>query len=71
MFLHIVCIFVFATVHLYLFSISVINRNHRNASITPTSNQLMNSTTKQVNKVKPNVNRAPADSITSPGYNNR
>ncbi|XP_077290063.1 calcium-activated potassium channel slo [Arctopsyche grandis] len=51
--------------------ISLINRNHRNASITPAANQLINSTTKQVNKVKPNVNRAPADTVTSPGYNNR
>lgn len=46
--------------------IPVINRNHRstapNALLSPMANQLMNTTTtRQVNKVKPNVNRAPPD----------
>ncbi|XP_061711335.1 calcium-activated potassium channel slowpoke isoform X2 [Cydia pomonella] len=45
--------------------ISLINRNHRsapNALLSPNANQLMNTTTtRQVNKVKPNVNRAPPD----------
>ncbi|XP_059056803.1 calcium-activated potassium channel slowpoke isoform X18 [Achroia grisella] len=45
---------------------SLINRNHRNAVpqglISPMANQLINTTTtRQVNKVKPNVNRAPPD----------
>ncbi|XP_073942703.1 calcium-activated potassium channel slo isoform X2 [Choristoneura fumiferana] len=46
--------------------ISLINRNHRSAAptalLSPMANQLMNTTTtRQVNKVKPNVNRAPPD----------
>ncbi|XP_037962390.1 calcium-activated potassium channel slowpoke isoform X8 [Plutella xylostella] len=46
--------------------ISLINRNHRGAApttlLSPMANQLMNTTTtRQVNKVKPNVNRAPPD----------
>ncbi|XP_045532546.1 calcium-activated potassium channel slowpoke isoform X23 [Pieris brassicae] len=46
--------------------ISLINRNHRSvaptALLSPMANQLMNSTTtRQVNKVKPNVTRAPPD----------
>ncbi|XP_022118110.2 calcium-activated potassium channel slowpoke isoform X19 [Pieris rapae] len=46
--------------------ISLINRNHRSAAptalLSPMANQLMNSTTtRQVNKVKPNVTRAPPD----------
>ncbi|XP_063360234.1 calcium-activated potassium channel slowpoke isoform X2 [Cydia amplana] len=45
--------------------ISLINRNHRsapNALLSPNANQLMNTTTtRQVNKVKPNVTRAPPD----------
>ncbi|XP_038222979.1 calcium-activated potassium channel slowpoke isoform X2 [Zerene cesonia] len=46
--------------------ISLINRNHRNAApttlLSPMANQLMNSTTtRQVNKVKPNVTRAPPE----------
>ncbi|XP_041970360.1 calcium-activated potassium channel slowpoke isoform X12 [Aricia agestis] len=50
--------------------ISLINRNHRNAApttlLSPMANQLMNTTTtRQVNKVKPNVNRAPPDTPTS------
>ncbi|XP_063377001.1 calcium-activated potassium channel slowpoke isoform X3 [Cydia fagiglandana] len=49
--------------------ISLINRNHRsapNALLSPNANQLMNTTTtRQVNKVKPNVNRAPPDTPTS------
>ncbi|XP_041970362.1 calcium-activated potassium channel slowpoke isoform X14 [Aricia agestis] len=49
--------------------ISLINRNHRNAApttlLSPMANQLMNTTTtRQVNKVKPNVNRAPPDTNT-------
>ncbi|XP_039749690.1 calcium-activated potassium channel slowpoke isoform X13 [Pararge aegeria] len=50
--------------------ISLINRNHRSAApttlLSPMANQLMNTTTtRQVNKVKPNVNRAPPDTPTS------
>ncbi|XP_013164703.1 PREDICTED: calcium-activated potassium channel slowpoke isoform X12 [Papilio xuthus] len=49
--------------------ISLINRNHRNAAptalLSPMANQLANTTTRQVNKVKPNVNRAPPDTPTS------
>ncbi|XP_063360235.1 calcium-activated potassium channel slowpoke isoform X3 [Cydia amplana] len=49
--------------------ISLINRNHRsapNALLSPNANQLMNTTTtRQVNKVKPNVTRAPPDTPTS------
>ncbi|XP_069358410.1 calcium-activated potassium channel slowpoke isoform X9 [Maniola hyperantus] len=50
--------------------ISLINRNHRSAAptalLSPMANQLMNNTTtRQVNKVKPNVNRAPPDTPTS------
>ncbi|XP_045534891.1 calcium-activated potassium channel slowpoke isoform X7 [Papilio machaon] len=49
--------------------ISLINRNHRsaapNALLSPMANQLANTTTRQVNKVKPNVNRAPPDTPTS------
>ncbi|XP_039749686.1 calcium-activated potassium channel slowpoke isoform X10 [Pararge aegeria] len=49
--------------------ISLINRNHRSAApttlLSPMANQLMNTTTtRQVNKVKPNVNRAPPDTNT-------
>lgn len=48
------------------FLLIVINRNHRNAApttlLSPMANQLMNTTTtRQVNKVKPNVTRAPPD----------
>lgn len=46
----------------------VMHRNHRNSTV-PTP-QIGNST-KQVNKVKPNVNRAPSDNVVSPGYNSR
>ncbi|XP_058467548.1 calcium-activated potassium channel slowpoke isoform X42 [Malaya genurostris] len=49
---------------------SVINRNRRNNVPSPTSNQLLNST-KQVNKVKPNVNRQPPDNLISPSTYNR
>ncbi|XP_047529102.1 calcium-activated potassium channel slowpoke isoform X6 [Vanessa atalanta] len=50
--------------------ISLINRNHRSAAptalLSPMANQLMNTTTtRQVNKVKPNVNRVPPDTPTS------
>ncbi|VVC98915.1 unnamed protein product [Leptidea sinapis] len=50
--------------------ISLINRNHRSAAptalLSPMANQLMNSTTtRQVNKVKPNVTRQPPDTPTS------
>ncbi|CAH2105305.1 unnamed protein product [Euphydryas editha] len=49
--------------------ISLINRNHRSAAptalLSPMANQLMNTTTtRQVNKVKPNVNRNPPDTNT-------
>ncbi|XP_046963585.1 calcium-activated potassium channel slowpoke isoform X12 [Vanessa cardui] len=49
--------------------ISLINRNHRNAAptalLSPMANQLMNTTTtRQVNKVKPNVNRVPPETNT-------
>ncbi|XP_041764572.1 calcium-activated potassium channel slowpoke isoform X20 [Anopheles merus] len=48
----------------------VINRNRRsNVSMTG-SNQMLNST-KQVNKVKPNVNRQPPDNLISPSTYNR
>ncbi|KAF9408662.1 hypothetical protein HW555_011726 [Spodoptera exigua] len=45
---------------------SLINRNHRSVApttlLSPSANQLVNTTTtRQVNKVKPNVNRAPPD----------
>ncbi|XP_049280420.1 calcium-activated potassium channel slowpoke isoform X25 [Anopheles funestus] len=50
--------------------IDVINRNRRsNVSMTG-SNQMLNST-KQVNKVKPNVNRQPPDNLISPSTYNR
>ncbi|EAA08773.6 AGAP003709-PA [Anopheles gambiae str. PEST] len=48
----------------------LINRNRRsNVSMTG-SNQMLNST-KQVNKVKPNVNRQPPDNLISPSTYNR
>ncbi|VEN41187.1 unnamed protein product [Callosobruchus maculatus] len=43
-------------------------RNHRNSSI-PTANMV--NSTKQVNKVKPNVNRTSTETVVSPGYNSR
>ncbi|XP_021693170.1 calcium-activated potassium channel slowpoke isoform X23 [Aedes aegypti] len=49
--------------------IDVINRNRRSTVLTD-SNQMLNST-KQVNKVKPNVNRQPPDNIVSPSTYNR
>ncbi|XP_035902936.1 calcium-activated potassium channel slowpoke isoform X37 [Anopheles stephensi] len=49
---------------------NLINRNRRsNVSMTG-SNQMLNST-KQVNKVKPNVNRQPPDNLISPSTYNR
>uniref|UniRef100_A0A182NCL4 Calcium-activated potassium channel BK alpha subunit domain-containing protein n=1 Tax=Anopheles dirus TaxID=7168 RepID=A0A182NCL4_9DIPT len=49
---------------------NLINRNRRsNVSMTG-SNQMLNST-KQVNKVKPNVNRQPLDNLISPSTYNR
>ncbi|XP_049280421.1 calcium-activated potassium channel slowpoke isoform X26 [Anopheles funestus] len=49
---------------------AMINRNRRsNVSMTG-SNQMLNST-KQVNKVKPNVNRQPPDNLISPSTYNR
>lgn len=50
--------------------ISLINRNHRSAAptalLSPMANQLVNTaTTRQVNKVKPNVNRNPPETPTS------
>nr|CAH7726987.1 unnamed protein product [Callosobruchus chinensis] len=44
------------------------HRNHRNSSI-PTANMV--NSTKQVNKVKPNVNRTSTETVVSPGYNSR
>ncbi|XP_062559359.1 calcium-activated potassium channel slowpoke isoform X12 [Armigeres subalbatus] len=49
--------------------IDVINRNRRSTALTG-SNQMLNST-KQVNKVKPNVNRQPPDNLISPSTYNR
>ncbi|XP_021693189.1 calcium-activated potassium channel slowpoke isoform X42 [Aedes aegypti] len=49
--------------------INLINRNRRSTVLTD-SNQMLNST-KQVNKVKPNVNRQPPDNIVSPSTYNR
>ncbi|XP_065083160.1 calcium-activated potassium channel slowpoke isoform X13 [Ochlerotatus camptorhynchus] len=49
--------------------IDVINRNRRSTALTD-SNQILNST-KQVNKVKPNVNRQPPDNLMSPSTYNR
>ncbi|XP_062702883.1 calcium-activated potassium channel slowpoke isoform X37 [Aedes albopictus] len=48
---------------------NLINRNRRSTVLTD-SNQMLNST-KQVNKVKPNVNRQPPDNIVSPSTYNR
>ncbi|KAF2899402.1 hypothetical protein ILUMI_06771, partial [Ignelater luminosus] len=45
------------------------NQNHKNNAL-PTSN-MVNSTTKQVNKVKPNVNRNNTENLVSPGFNSR
>lgn len=44
------------------------NHNHRNSTI-PTANMV--NSTKQVNKVKPNVNRNANENLVSPGYNSR
>ncbi|XP_062559452.1 calcium-activated potassium channel slowpoke isoform X24 [Armigeres subalbatus] len=49
--------------------INLINRNRRSTALTG-SNQMLNST-KQVNKVKPNVNRQPPDNLISPSTYNR
>lgn len=46
----------------------VMHRNHRNS--TAAAPQIGNST-KQVNKVKPNVNRSATDNVLSPGYTPR
>ncbi|XP_055617660.1 calcium-activated potassium channel slowpoke isoform X18 [Toxorhynchites rutilus septentrionalis] len=48
----------------------VINRNRRSNTPSTGSNQMLNST-KQVNKVKPNVNRQPPDNLISPSTYNR
>ncbi|XP_062559473.1 calcium-activated potassium channel slowpoke isoform X27 [Armigeres subalbatus] len=48
---------------------NLINRNRRSTALTG-SNQMLNST-KQVNKVKPNVNRQPPDNLISPSTYNR
>ncbi|XP_058117616.1 calcium-activated potassium channel slowpoke isoform X18 [Anopheles ziemanni] len=48
----------------------VINRNRRSNVSISGSNQMLNST-KQVNKVKPNVNRQPPDNLMSPSTYNR
>ncbi|EDS25827.1 calcium-activated potassium channel alpha chain [Culex quinquefasciatus] len=50
--------------------INLINRNRRSNIPSPSPNQMLNST-KQVNKVKPNVNRQPPDNIVSPSTYNR
>ncbi|XP_055617652.1 calcium-activated potassium channel slowpoke isoform X10 [Toxorhynchites rutilus septentrionalis] len=50
--------------------IDVINRNRRSNTPSTGSNQMLNST-KQVNKVKPNVNRQPPDNLISPSTYNR
>uniref|UniRef100_A0A182J0T9 RCK N-terminal domain-containing protein n=1 Tax=Anopheles atroparvus TaxID=41427 RepID=A0A182J0T9_ANOAO len=50
--------------------IDVINRNRRSNVSISGSNQMLNST-KQVNKVKPNVNRQPPDNLMSPSTYNR
>lgn len=55
--------------------ISVINRNRRMPSVSSGSHQMLNSIqTKQVNKVKPNVNRPPNGAegvVVSPSSYNR
>ncbi|XP_055617647.1 calcium-activated potassium channel slowpoke isoform X6 [Toxorhynchites rutilus septentrionalis] len=50
--------------------INLINRNRRSNTPSTGSNQMLNST-KQVNKVKPNVNRQPPDNLISPSTYNR
>ncbi|XP_058117606.1 calcium-activated potassium channel slowpoke isoform X10 [Anopheles ziemanni] len=50
--------------------INLINRNRRSNVSISGSNQMLNST-KQVNKVKPNVNRQPPDNLMSPSTYNR
>ncbi|XP_063705812.1 calcium-activated potassium channel slowpoke isoform X3 [Culicoides brevitarsis] len=50
------------------------NRVARNSTAMPANgpaNQLQHNSTKQVNKVKPNVNRQPPDSVVSPSSYNR
>lgn len=49
------------------------NRVSRNSTTVPVNgpNQLQHNSTKQVNKVKPNVNRQPPDSVVSPSSYNR
>ncbi|XP_058117609.1 calcium-activated potassium channel slowpoke isoform X16 [Anopheles ziemanni] len=49
---------------------AMINRNRRSNVSISGSNQMLNST-KQVNKVKPNVNRQPPDNLMSPSTYNR
>ncbi|XP_055617662.1 calcium-activated potassium channel slowpoke isoform X20 [Toxorhynchites rutilus septentrionalis] len=49
---------------------NLINRNRRSNTPSTGSNQMLNST-KQVNKVKPNVNRQPPDNLISPSTYNR
>ncbi|XP_049821288.1 calcium-activated potassium channel slowpoke-like isoform X4 [Aethina tumida] len=44
------------------------HRNHRNSTV-PTANMV--NSTKQVNKVKPNITRSATDNMVSPGYNSR
>lgn len=43
-------------------------QNHRNSTV-PTANMV--NSTKQVNKVKPNITRTTTDTVVSPGYNSR
>ncbi|XP_017786455.1 PREDICTED: calcium-activated potassium channel slowpoke-like isoform X2 [Nicrophorus vespilloides] len=45
------------------------NHNNRNSTTIPTGNMV--NSTKQVNKVKPTVNRAATENVVSPGYNAR
>uniref|UniRef100_A0A336MWD7 CSON006443 protein n=1 Tax=Culicoides sonorensis TaxID=179676 RepID=A0A336MWD7_CULSO len=53
--------------------INRVNRTSRNSTAMPANgpNQLQHNNTKQVNKVKPNVNRQPPDSVLSPSSYNR
>ncbi|KAL1506404.1 hypothetical protein ABEB36_005774 [Hypothenemus hampei] len=44
------------------------HRNHRNSTV---ANINMVNSTKQVNKVKPNINRNATDNLTSPNFNSR
>lgn len=54
--------------YLILFSVGHRNQNHRN-STAPIANMI--NSTKQVNKVKPNITRPTPENVVSPGYNSR